>query len=224
MSSFLQNFANVDTFMATLPLLLQGLVITASLALVALPLALACGLVVALLFEANNRALSAGLFVLIDTFRSIPVLVLLMIIFYALPFLGVVIPAFTAVVLALVINNAGYFGEIFRAGLASVPRHQFEAGLALGISRPRTLIFIVVPQAVRNVIAPLASNSLELAKATSIASLVTLPEMLRVAQVAQANVYNPTPLVAAALIYFIVLWPFSRLVARYERKTLKARY
>jgi len=224
MSPFLQSFANIETFSAVLPLLLQGLAITIGLALVALPIALVCGLLIALLFEINNRTLSAALFVLIDTFRSIPVLVLLMIIFYALPFLGVVIPAFAAVVAALVINNLGYYGEIFRAGLASVPRHQHEAGLALGISRPRVLVFIIVPQAVRNVIAPLASNSLELAKATSIASLVTLPEMLRVAQVAQANVYNPTPLVAAALIYFIVLWPFSRLVARYERRTLKARY
>ena len=224
MSSFLQNFADLDTFVAVLPLLLQGLLITVGLALVALPLALLCGLLIALLFEVGSRPLTAGLFVLIDTFRSIPVLVLLMIIFYALPFLGVVVPAFGAVVAALVINNAGYYGEIFRAGLGSVPRHQHEAGLALGISRPRVLLFIIVPQAVRNVIAPLASNSLELAKATSIASLVTLPEMLRVAQVAQANVYNPTPLVGAALIYFIVLWPFSRLVARYERRTLRARY
>ncbi|RUM96009.1 amino acid ABC transporter permease [Pseudaminobacter arsenicus] len=224
MQAFLNNFANVDTFVSVLPLLLSGLLVTVSLALVALPLSLLSGLLVALLFAVKNRVLTAVLFVLIDLCRSIPVLVLLMIIFYALPFLGLMMPPFVAVVLTLVINNTGYFGEIFRAGLASVPKHQQEAGLALGISRPRVLLFIVVPQAIRNVAAPLASNALELAKATSIASLVTMPELLRVAQVAQANVYNPTPLVAAAALYFIVLWPFSRLVARYELKTIKARY
>jgi polar amino acid transport system permease protein len=224
MDLFLNNFANVETLVAVFPLLLRGLLVTISLALVALPLALLTGLAVALLFTFNNRAINIALFVLIDLCRSIPVLVLLMIIFYALPFLGVVVGSFTAVVLALLINNAGYFGEIFRAGLASVARHQHEAGLALGISAPRVLVFIVLPQAIRNVIAPLASNSLELAKATSIASLVALPELLRVAQVAQANVYNPTPLIAAAALYFVVLWPFSRLVARYERKTIKGRY
>lgn len=224
MELFLKNFANIETLINVLPLLLKGLLVTISLAAVALPLALFSGLSVSLLFYVNNRTLNIFLFLVVDLCRSIPVLVLLMVIFYALPFLGVVMSAFTAVVLALLINNTGYFCEIFRAGLASVSKYQYEAGLALGIGRARVLFFIILPQAVRNVTAPLASNSLELAKATSIASLVTMPELLRVAQVAQANVYNPTPLVAAAILYFIVLWPFSRLVARYERKTIKARY
>jgi polar amino acid transport system permease protein len=87
--------------------------------------------------------------------------------------------------------------------------------------RPVYAVFLIVlPQAIRIVIAPLATNSLELIKTTSIASLVALPELLRSARVAQEQTYNPTPLMAAAVIFFMLLWPLARLVARLERKML----
>ena len=79
---------------------------------------------------------------------------------------------------------------------------------------------MILPQAMRNVVAPLASNSLELVKTTAIASLVALPELLRSARVALEQTYNPTPLMAAGAIYFVLLWPFARLVARLERRML----
>jgi len=146
--------------------------------------------------------------------------VLLILIFYGLPFLGIALPAFAAAVLALVLNNSGYYGEIFRAGLANVPPGQNEAALALGLTRLKAMMLVVMPQALRAIVAPLASNSLELVKATSIAALVALPELLRSARVAQEHTYNPTPLMAAAVIYFLLLWPFAHLVARLERRML----
>jgi polar amino acid transport system permease protein len=156
----------------------------------------------------------------IDLFRAFPVLVLLILIYFGLPFLGVQLPAFAAAVLALVLNNSGYFGEIFRAGLVSVPHGQLEAAQALGLTRLRALRLVVLPQALRGIAAPLASNSLELVKATSIAALAALPELLRSARVAQEQTYNPTPLMVAALIYFVLLWPFAYAVARLERRML----
>jgi len=125
-----------------------------------------------------------------------------------------------AAVLALVLNNSGYYGEIFRAGIEAVPRGQREAALSLGLRPVYSVFLIVLPQAIRIVIAPLATNSLELIKTTSIASLVALPELLRSARVAQEQTYNPTPLMAAAVIFFVLLWPLARLVARLERKML----
>ncbi len=100
-----------------------------------------------------------------------------------------------------------------------------EEGGALEVPPPRRDAADCVParpsaQALRAVIAPLASNSLELVKATSIAALVALPELLRSARVAQEQTYNPTPLMAAAVIYFVLLWPFAHLVARLERRML----
>jgi polar amino acid transport system permease protein len=214
---FLDNFADWDSFYRVWPLLWQGLQLTVLLAVVTLPIAISVGLAIAVAYSFHNRPLNVALLVWIDLFRSFPVLVLLILIFYGLPFLGVTLPSFAACVLAITLNNSGYYGEIFRAGIEAVPHGQREAARALGM-RPLQIIFLVVlPQALSRVLAPLASNSLELVKTTSIAALVALPELLRSARVAQEQTYNPTPLTAAAIIFFILLWPFARWVARLER-------
>ncbi|WP_445504718.1 amino acid ABC transporter permease [Microvirga sp. G4-2] len=223
MELFLENFANWDSLEQIYPLLLQGLELTLLIAVVALPLAIAAGLAIGVLYSFGIRPLNAFLLVYIDVLRSFPVLVLLILIFYSLPFLGLNLSGFSAVVLAIVLNNSGYYGEIFRAGILSVPRGQREASHALGFNAIQTVTFIILPQAIRNVLAPLASNSLELVKTTSIAAMVALPELLRSARVAQEQTYNPTPLAAAAVIFFVLLWPAARWVARLERRILATR-
>jgi len=223
MEMFLENFANLDSLLRIYPLLLQGLVYTFWLSVVALPLGILLGLAIAVLYSFKHRWVNAALLVYIDLFRSFPVVVLLILIFFGLPFLGFTLGGFTAAVLAVVLNNSGYYGEIFRAGILSVPQGQFDAARALGFKPLHLVFYIVLPQAIRNVLAPLASNSLELVKATPIAALVALPELLRSARVAQEQTYNPTPLMAAAVIFFVLLYPFARWVARLERQALKAR-
>ncbi|MCR0982604.1 amino acid ABC transporter permease [Roseomonas populi] len=220
MQELIDNFANLDSLIDVYPLLLQGLWLTLLLAAVALPTALAGGLTVALLYSFGGKVTRRLLIVLIDFLRAFPVLVLLVLVFYGLPFLGIRLGSFAAVVLALGLNNTGYFGEIFRAGLASIPRGQAEAATALGLSRFQVLVLVLLPQAVRKVMAPLAGNALELVKTTSIGALVAMPELLRSARVAQEQTYNPTPLMAAALIYFVLLWPFSHWVAVLERRAI----
>lgn len=220
MELFLDNFANPQSLLQIYPLLLQGLEVTLLLAIVTLPLAVLSGLGVAILYSFGGPILRRCVILLIDLLRSFPVIVLLILIFYSLPFFGVKLGNFTAVVVALVINNTGYFGEIFRAGLQSIPKGQQEAAAALGLHRFQTMMLVMLPQVVRKVLAPLASNSLELVKTTSIASMVALPELLRSARVAQEQTYNPTPLTAAALIFFIMLWPFSHWVSRLERRAI----
>ncbi len=223
MNDFVDNFANLDSLREIYPLLLQGLRLTLLLALATLPLALAAGLAVALLYSFGGRVARAALIVVIDLLRSFPALVLLVLIYYGLPFLGVTLSGFGAAVLAVGLNNAGYFGEIFRAGLLSVPAGQTEAATALGLNRFLATVLVVLPQAVRKTLAPLAGNAVELVKTTSIASLVALPELLRSARVAQEQTYNPTPLMAAAAIFFVLLWPVSRWVAVLEFRALTRR-
>ena len=218
---FLDNFADWASFTQIWPLLWQGLQLTVVLAAVTLPLAILVGLVIAIVYSFHNKALNVLLLVWIDLFRSFPVLVLLILIFYGLPFLGLKLPSFAACVLALTLNNSGYYGEIFRAGIEAVPTGQREAARALGLHPLQIVFLVILPQAIARVLAPLASNSLELVKTTSIASLVALPELLRSARVAQEQTYNPTPLTAAAVIFFILLWPFARWVAKLERDMLK---
>jgi polar amino acid transport system permease protein len=223
MELLLENFANIDSLLRIYPLLLQGLVYTFWLSVAALPLGMLLGLAIAVLYSFRHRWLNIALLVYIDLFRSFPVVVLLVLIFFGLPFLGLTLGGFPAAVLAIVLNNSGYYGEIFRAGILSVPQGQSDAGRALGFKPLHLVFYIVLPQAIRNVMAPLASNSLELVKTTPIAALVALPELLRSARVAQEQTYNPTPLTAAAVIFFVMLYPFARWVARLERQALKAR-
>jgi polar amino acid transport system permease protein len=217
---FLDNFADWPSLMRIWPLLWQGLQLTALLAAVTLPLAILVGLAIAIVYSFHNKILNVLLLIWIDLFRSFPVLVLLILIFYGLPFLGLKLPSFPACVLALTLNNSGYYGEIFRAGIESVPAGQREAARALGLHPLQIVFLVILPQAIARVLAPLASNSLELVKTTSIASLVALPELLRSARVAQEQTYNPTPLAAAAVIFFVLLWPFARWVAKLERDML----
>jgi len=220
MQLFLDNFANLESLLQIYPLLLQGLQLTILLSLIALPSAIALGLLVAIAYGMAGRRVRILLICFIDFFRSFPVLVLLVLVFYGLPFIGITLGNLTAVVLALVLNNSGYFGEIFRSGIESIPRSQRETATALGLKPLPIMFLIILPQAIRKVMAPLATNSLELVKTTAIASMVAVPELLRSARVAMEQTYNPTPLIAAAAIFFILLWPFARLVAQLERKMM----
>jgi len=220
MQEFIANFANLESLARIYPLLLQGVQVTLFLSLVTIPFAVLGGLLLAVLYSFHLRFLNPVLIVCVDALRAFPVLVLLVLIFYGLPFVGVSLPAFPAAVLAIALNNSGYYGEIFRAGIETVPRGQREAARSTGLSAWQTAFSVVLPQAVRNVVAPLAGNTLELVKTTSIATVVALPELLRSARVAQESTYNPTPLTAAAVMYFVLLWPLTRVVARLERRMI----
>lgn len=220
MQLFLDNFANLATLAEVHPLLLDGLRLTGWLILTIVPLGAGLGLGLAVLGSVQSRVLRAILIGYIDLLRSFPPLVLLILVYYGGPFLGLRLPEFPAAVLALVLNSSSYYGEIFRAGIDSIPRGQHEAARATGLGAGQTLLYVVLPQAIRNVVPPLVSNTLEVIKLTSIASVVALPELLRAALIAQGLVYNPTPLMAVAALYAVVLWPLVRLVSRFERRLL----
>ena len=218
MQNVIDSFFNLQVLTEVYPLLLKGIRLTTLLTVVAIPLAAALGLLLAVLHSLPNRFLRGLLVTYIDALRAVPPLVMLVFIYFGLPFLGVRFDAFTAVVLALVLNGSSFFGEIFRAGLESVPKGQDEAARSTGLTGTQTMINVIIPQGVRNVLPDLITNVLELAKQTSLASVVGLQELLRNAQIAQGLTYNPTPLVAAALVYFLLLWPFVRLVSRLQRQ------
>ncbi|MDZ7802278.1 MAG: amino acid ABC transporter permease [Trueperaceae bacterium] len=218
MEAILENFFNVPVFLETYPLLLRGLWVTLQLVAVVVPAATLLGLGIATLYAFHFRFVNPLLIVYVDLLRAFPPLVLLILIYFGLPFLGLELISFLAVVVALVLNGSSYYGEIFRAGIESIGRGQWEAARSTGLAMPQTLLFVILPQAIRSVLPPLATNTLELIKATSIASVVALPELLRTARLAQGLVYNPTPLMVAALVYFLLLWPFVRILSRLERK------
>ena len=215
MDEIVTTFFNVDVFVQIWPLLLQGLWMTLALAAVTAPLSAVVGPAIAMAQELPSKPLRFALGVR----RAMPPLVLLIFIFFGLPFLGLKLNEFTAAVLALTLNGSSYFAEIFRAGLESVPNGQREAARSTGLTWFQSMTQVVAPQGTRNVLPDLVSNMVELVKQTSIASAVALQELLRSAQLGQGLLYNPTPLVAAAIIYFLMFWPFVRLVSRMQNST-----
>jgi polar amino acid transport system permease protein len=187
------------------------------------PLGLIGGAVLAALSTLRSPWVRWPLIAWVDFFRAFPPLVLLIFLYAALPFAGIEFGAFGCVAIGFFLNTGAYYGEILRAGIESVPAGQMEAARSTGLSRPRAMIWVVLPQAVRNVLPDLVSNTLEVVKLTSIASVVALPELLFQARQAQSVTYNPTPIVVAAIAYFILLWPLVRLVSRLENQAIAGR-
>ena len=213
-----ETFFNAEVMRRTFPLLLRGLWITLQLGAASIVAGLVLGLALAM---ARLYAPGPARFltrVYIDIFRSIPLLVLLIIVYYALPFVGLRLSPFASAMTALTLVSGAYTAEIFRAGIEAIPKGQFEASAALGLSGRQTMADVVLPQAVRIVIPPLTNNSINVVKDTALASVVAMPDLLKQATQAQALAANPTPLIVAAAIYVAFLWPLVALVSRMERR------
>jgi len=218
MSAFIHNFFNIEIMAKSWKIILIGLSNTVQVSIVALVCAAVFGLSLAVLRGLKNRVINGLIIVYVDLFRALPTIVLFMLVYYMLPFFGLSFPLFWAVVLALTINGGAYFEEIFRAGIEAIDKGQWEASRSLGLDFRQTMRFVVLPQAIRIVIPPATSNSLELVKTTVLASVISMPDLLYKAQQAAGLWYNPTPLVLAALIFLVMLWPFVRLTSYLERR------
>ncbi|MBL8588872.1 MAG: amino acid ABC transporter permease [Methylobacteriaceae bacterium] len=218
MEELARQFFNVEIMAKALPFMLRGLGMTAMLCAVLVPLGLIGGLGVALVATGRHRALRFIMAMAVDFFRAVPPLVLLIFIYSALPFAGIKLTPFMAVLLAFFLNTASFYGEIFRAGIESVGDGQWEAARATGLNRGQTLVYVIIPQATRNVLPDLASNTLEIVKLTSLASVVSFAELLYTAEMARSVTYNASPVVLAAFIYLLFMWPLVRLVSRMEHK------
>ena len=214
----LDTFFNVPVLVRTFPLLLSGLWVTIRIGVTSILAGLALGLALALCRLYAVRALRLLARVYIDFFRSIPLLVLLIVIYYALPFVGLRLSPFLSAVTALTLVSGAYAAEIYRAGIEAIPAGQFEAAKALGLRPWRTMRQVILPQAVRIVIPPLTGNCINVLKDTALASVVAMPDLLKQATQAQALAANPSPLIGAALIYVALLWPLVVLVSRFEQR------
>jgi polar amino acid transport system permease protein len=218
MDALISQFFNLDIMSRALPLVLHGLWQTVVLCLIVIPLGLAGGLLFALVSLSRSRAIRYVMIVAIDFFRAVPPLVLLIFVYSGLPFAGIRLSPLTAVALAFFLNTSSYYGEIYRAGIESVGRGQWDAARSTGLNAFHTLASVILPQAVRNVLPDLVSNTVEVVKLTSIASVVALPELLYSADMARSITFNASPIVLAAAIYLVMLWPVVRLISRLERR------
>jgi polar amino acid transport system permease protein len=218
MDAIVQQFFNVGIMTQALPLILAGFRQTVIICVIVIPLGLAGGLIFALLSLSRPRLVRWTTIAAIDFFRSIPPLVLLIFVYAGLPFAGIRLSPLAAVAVAFFLNTSSYYGEIYRAGIESVGIGQWDAARSTGLRDYQTLGYVVLPQAVRNVLPDLVSNMVEVVKLTSIASVVALPELLYSADMARSVTFNSSPIVLAAAIYLAMLWPVVRLISRLERR------
>ena len=216
--TLLDTFFNLGVLGDAFPALLRGLINTFLLGVAGIGVGIPIGLVIALLRLYGPKPVRYLTVFYIDIFRAAPMLVVLILIYYALPFVGIRLSSWTSAGLAFSIVMAAYSAEIFRSGIEGIPKGQFEAADALGLPFYITLRKVVLPQAIRIVIPPMTNNCVSMFKDTSLASTVALPELLKEATDAQALYANPTPLIGAALIYIAFLWPMVRLVNLLEQR------
>lgn len=209
---FIDEFFNWSTFRKSMPYILKGLLLTIELAVVSEVFILMAGLLFALVRISRVKPLRYLAAVYIDVIRGMPLLLQILIVYYGLAYLGLKLSPFVAGVMALTVCYAAYEAEIFRAGIESIHKGQMEAARSLGMGYFKAMRFVILPQAVRNVIPPLSNEFIALLKDTALLSVIALPEVTRRATEMMGKYYNVTPLVGAAICYLIVTIPLMRLV------------
>lgn len=218
-AQFILNFITDDRWMS----LLRGLVVTLKVTLFAVILGFVLGFSVAIVRDVyeNTKKLKALNFlcnVYLTVIRGTPVVVQLLIIYFVI-FSSIKIDKSIAAVLAFGINSGAYQAEIFRSGINSIPKGQMEAGRSLGFSYRQTMVNIIMPQAIKNVLPTLGNEFIVLMKETSVAGYIALEDLTKAGDIIRSRTYSAMmPFLAVALLYLIMVMFFSRLLKMFERR------
>lgn len=207
MQGLIDTFFNLAVMRQYLPKVIEGMGVTVMLALAVVATGLLLGAALALLRTLRFKPLNALVIVFADVFRAVPALVILIIIYFALPTVGVRLSGFVSAWLGLSLVLAAFAEEIVWAGILSVPRGQWEAARATGLNFSQALRLVVLPQAARLTVAPLTSRAIVITKNTALASVLAVGEILYQAQAGYSFSYNPSPLTLGAIAYLILFIP-----------------
>jgi polar amino acid transport system permease protein len=210
------NFSLVNDF---IPFMLKAAVVTMQLSLVSIFVGLVLGLVIALMKISRIKVLSliAGFYLWI--IRGTPMLVQLFLVYFGLPQMGIDLSPFLSSVIALGMNSAAYIAEIYRGGILSVPKGQVEAAEALGMKYPTIMKKIILPQAIRVSVPSLGNQAIMMLKDSSLASLVTVSELMMVSQrFASTNYAFIEFYMTAAVFYLAMTTIFTFILNRVESR------
>ncbi|WP_179283458.1 amino acid ABC transporter permease [Bordetella genomosp. 9] len=207
LKAFAFSFFNADVAWRYLPDILAGMWVTLQLGVAVAVSGLALGFVLAVLRALHLRALNVAIICFADILRALPPLVVIMVLFFAFPYINLAMSAFTATWLSLTLVLAAFAEEIFWAGILSVPRGQAEAARATGLGWMQTMLHVVMPQATRLTVAPLTNRLIAITKSTALGSVVGLSEVLNNAQSASSNAGNATPLTLGAIACLAIFIP-----------------
>jgi polar amino acid transport system permease protein len=208
-----------------LPDFVDGVWLTLLLSAASVSLGFVLGLLLAVARYSRQPLVDWPAYAFIEFFRTTPPLVQIVWLYYGLPlFLGQDLGAFGAAAVALGLNIAAFFAEIFRAGIEGVDRTQWQAARVLGLGRVDVLRFVILPQALRNVLPPMGTTVIYLVKGTALASAIGTPELLRVGQLVANETFRPVEsLTVVAIAYFLLTYPIALAFYALERRFARAR-
>ena len=203
----------MEQIMGTALLMMEGAQITLEIFCVTLLLSLPLGLLVALCRISKLGPLRLLMEFYIWLMRGTPLMLQLLFVYFALPMVGIRLPDIAAALLAFTLNYAAYFAEIFRAGIQSIGRGQYEAAKSLGMTYTQTMRRIIVPQMIRHVLPPVSNETINLVKDTSLIYILAMNDLLRVARTIVQREFDMTPFFVAAVFYlamtFVLTWGFK---------------
>ena len=214
-AGFAETFLNVKVLVKYGPDILAGLGVTIELAALVIVAGIAGGLALALIRSLGFRVLNWLMVQVVDLFRALPPLVILVLIYFGLPNAP---SGFVATWMSLASVLAAFAEEIFWAGIISIPHGQWDAGKALGLRFWQIMRLVVLPQALRIAVAPLTNRTIAITKGTALASVVAVQEVLGAASSAMSNSYNPSPLLLGAGAYLLLFVPVVVLGRHIEQR------
>ncbi len=208
MDRFVSSFFNAEVAARYVAPILDGMLLTIGLGLCVIATGLVLGLALAVLRIQHVKLVNAFIIAFADIFRALPPLVVIILLFFAFPYIELSMSAFTATWLALSLVLAAFTEEIFWAGMLAIPKGQWEAARSTGMGSWGTLVHVILPQAVRMTVPPLTNRTIAITKGTALGSVVALHELLNVSSSASSEAGNATPLVMGAVAYLILFIPF----------------
>ncbi|MEG8099529.1 amino acid ABC transporter permease [Candidatus Liberibacter brunswickensis] len=193
-------------------LLYAAIIFTLPIASISFILSIIVGIFIAItrIFFPGIISLIMQLYVWI--FRGIPLLVLLFIIFYGLPHIGIIFDSFVAIVISLTLNFSAYISEIIRSSIVSIPRGQWDASYSIGLTWKQTMRHVILPQTISTSAAPLSSEFISILKSTSLASTVTIPEIFQTAQRIVSTTYQPLIIYCELALIYLLLTSFCYII------------
>ena len=198
--------------------ILKGGLISLKLFIIVAILSVPLGILVALGKISGIRPLRSALSIYTWVFRGTPLLLQLFFVYFGLPVIGIRLEPLTAASLAFTINYAAYLAETFRAGIESVDKGQFEAAKALGMNYRQTMVQIILPQAIRNVLPPVCSEAINLIKDTALLAAIGIGDLLRAAKEVVTREFTITPFIIAAAIYLVISSLLVLMFRKLEKK------
>lgn len=220
-SGFAFTFLNPEVMRAYFPALLTGFLVTALLGVAVSVTGIAGGLLLAVVRNVGVTPINWAIVFLVDLFRAIPPLVLIVLLYFGLPSTGIALSGFAATWLALSLVLAAFAEESFWGGIRAVPREQVEAGRALCLHEAAIFLLIVLPQAVRLATPSLTGRVIANVKNTALGSIAGVAELLGASEASMSYSANPSPLVMGAVAYLLLFTPVvilgRRIEARFSR-------